>query len=171
MNCGANMPIQHSRVKKHHSRSHAWALAACLPSQDHVWITIDQLVHLSLMKCFVNWFPLNTYVIRINSNLVSRCSWVWFERTSTFSGIQFTRHFSCFQLFWWKTNQSFGQHLSMAAGSKQQALAFHFPLLITTCFWYQNIEKSSRILFAIRDVPFLSWLLTGRKKNLLIVVS
>ena len=62
------------------------------------------------------------------------------------------------------TRQICGQHLSMAAGSKHKAIAFHFPSLIATCFWYQNIDVSSRILLQPEIFSFWagSWL--GQKK-------
>jgi len=47
------------------SRSHARALVAGLPRQDHVLITTEQLVRFhktNSMKCFVNWTPLNTHM-------------------------------------------------------------------------------------------------------------
>jgi len=40
------------------SSSHAQALAACLPRQDHVWILSDELIRMHKMhstKCLANW--------------------------------------------------------------------------------------------------------------------
>ena len=72
-----------------------------------------------------------------------RQGWAWFERTSTFSGIQFTKRFIEFVFVETNkvvrsntnvimTRQTCGQRSSRVAGSKRRALAFCFPVRI----WY-----------------------------------
>jgi len=85
-------------------------------------------------------------------------SWVWIflERTQSFSGIQFTRHFIGFVIVETKrfvsshvnvilTRQTCGQLSMMSAGSKFWALAFYFFSRICYIFQIPKCRRESNL--------------------------